>query len=139
MTAGSTEVPLNWNEKHLIVFLYISVATSDSAMSTEKKKVLNDAIEELLRDRYQLSAANLDSLLSEVNSLSISNDFERMGVIKELSKRIELDWDTYKYVANKLADIAHADKNVSIEEHSIMYYFRLRFRKDYHMHQAMIA
>jgi len=139
MTTATIDVPFHWNEKHLITFLYISVATSDSVISAEKKKVLKNTIEELLENRYQLSAASSEGLIAEVNSLTISNDFERMAIIKELSKRIELDWDTYKYVASKLVEIAHADKNVSIEEHSVMYYFRLRFRKDHHMHQAMIA
>jgi hypothetical protein len=139
MTTATIEVPYHWSEKHLIPFLYISVANSESDISDEKKRVLETNIDDLLKNRYHLSDMTCNQLLSEVYSMPIANDFERMAVIKELSKRIELDWDTYKYVANKLVDIAHADKNISIEEHSVMYFFRLRFRKDYHMHQAMLA
>ena len=122
---------IHWNEKHLITFLYISLAVSDFIVSKEEKITLNSNLDELLKDRFHLSESEKNTIISDVQAFPISNDAERMAIIKELSERIELDWETYKFVSKELDEIAHSDKYVSIEEHSLMYYIRLKFKKDY--------
>lgn len=124
----------HWDEKHLIAFLYISIAVSDFVVTPEEKQTLHTNLEELLKGKYHLSDSDKNTLLAEVQSFPIANDTERMGLIKELSERIELSWETYKYMASELDEIAHSDKYVSIEEHSLMYFIRLKFRKDYPLH-----
>jgi hypothetical protein len=125
------QAPIHWNEKHLISFLYISLAVSDFIVSPNERTTLNSNLDELLKGRFQLSDSEKNAIISEVQAFPIADDATRMAIIKELSERIELDWDTYKYVANELDEIAHSDKYVSIEEHSLMFYIRLKFKKDY--------
>lgn len=125
------QAPIHWNEKHLISFLYISLAVSDFIVSPDERITLNSNLDELLKGRFQLSDSEKNAIISEVQAFPIADDATRMAIIKELSERIELDWDTYKFVANELDEIAHSDKYVSIEEHSLMFYIRLKFKKDY--------
>lgn len=125
------QAPIHWNEKHLISFLYISLAVSDFIVSPNERTTLNSNLDELLKGRFQLSDSEKNAIISEVQAFPIADDATRMAIIKELSERIELDWDTYKFVANELDEIAHSDKYVSIEDHSLMFYIRLKFKKDY--------
>jgi hypothetical protein len=125
------QAPIHWNEKHLISFLYISLAVSDFIVSPNERATLNSNLDELLKGRFQLSDSEKNAIISEVQAFPIADDAMRMAIIKELSERIELDWDTYKFVASELDEIAHSDKYVSIEEHSLMFYIRLKFKKDY--------
>lgn len=125
------QAPIHWNEKHLISFLYISLAVSDFIVSPDERITLNSNLDELLKGKFQLSDSEKNAIISEVQSLPVADDTARMAIIKELSERIELDWDTYKFVAKELDEIAHSDKYVSIEEHSLMFYIRLKFKKDY--------
>jgi hypothetical protein len=125
------QVPIHWNEKHLITFLYISLVVSDFIVSPDERTTLNNNLDELLKGRFQLSDSEKNAVISEVQAFPIADDAARMAIIKELSERIELDWETYKFVANELDEIAHSDKYVSIEEHSLMFYIRLKFKKDY--------
>ena len=123
--------PIHWNEKHLICFLYFSIAISDFIVSPEERITLNSNLDELLKGRFHLSDLEKNAIISEVQAFPIADDASRMAIIKELSERIELDWETYKFVAKELDEIAHSDKYVSIEEHSFMFYIRLKFKKDY--------
>ena len=125
------QAPIHWNEKHLITFLYISLVVSDFIVSPDERTTLNNNLDELLKGRFQLSDSEKNAVISEVQAFPIADDAARMAIIKELSERIELDWETYKFVANELDEIAHSDKYVSIEEHSLMFYIRLKFKKDY--------
>lgn len=125
------QAPIHWNEKHLISFLYISLAVSDFIVSPDERITLNSNLDELLKGKFQLSDSEKNAIISEVQSLPVADDTARMAIIKELSERIELDWETYKFVAKELDEIAHSDKYVSIEEHSLMFYIRLKFKKDY--------
>ena len=125
------QAPIHWNEKHLISFLYISLAVSDFLVSPDERTTLNSNLDELLKGRFHLSDSEKNNIISEVQAFPITDDAARMTVIKELSERIELDWETYKFVAKELDEIAHSDKYVSIEEHSLMFYIRLKFKKDY--------
>jgi hypothetical protein len=54
-----------------------------------------------------------------------------MDLIEFLSNKVELTWDMYQFIINDLNDIAKADQYISVEEHSLMYYVRLKFNKDY--------
>lgn len=125
------QAPIHWNEKHLITFLYISLAVSDFIVSPDEQLMLNSNLDELLKGKFQLSDSEKNAIISEVQAFPIADDAARMAIIKELSERIELDWETYKFVAKELDEIAHSDKYVSIEEHSLMFYIRLKFKKDY--------
>lgn len=125
------QAPIHWNEKHLISFLYISLAVSDFIVSPDERITLNSNLDELLKGKFQLSDSEKNAIISEVQAFPVADDTARMAIIKELSERIELDWETYKFVAKELDEIAHSDKYVSIEEHSLMFYIRLKFKKDY--------
>jgi len=124
-------IPEHWDEKHLITFLYISVSVSDFIMTSKETTVLNQNLDRLFKEQYHLSESEKEAILLEVKSFPIANDAERIEAIKLLSEKISLDPETYQYVVNSLDEIAHSDKCVAIEEHSLMYYIRLRFNRNY--------
>jgi hypothetical protein len=125
------EIPSHWDEKHLITFLYISVSVTDFIVTSKETSVLNQNLDNLLKGRYQLSEPEKEAIISEVKSFPIAKDAERIEAIKLLSDKISLSSETYLYVIEKLNEIIHSDKYVAIEEHSLLYYIRLRLNKDY--------
>lgn len=126
------QLPIHWDQKHLIAFLYIFLADSDFKVPTEEAISLSDNLKELLVGKYLMSQEDTDLLIAEVkNTEKGLDDHQRMETIRILSETVPLDWDIYQYVIKELDEIAHSDKYVSVEEHSLMYYIRLKFKKDY--------
>ena len=126
------KLPLHWDEKHLIAFLYIFIAHSDFVETPEETAAVKEGLDDLFLDYYGLSEAAKSKVVSEVKAWEMEmSEEDKMDTIQGLAKRIQLDSDTYQYIVNQLNEIAHSDKYVSVEEHSLMYYIRLQFKKDY--------
>lgn len=125
------EIPLHWDEKYVITFLYISVSVSDFIVTSKETTVLNNNLDKLLREYFNLSEQEKEQIISEILAFPIQNDAERREAIKLMSERVNLDLQTYLYMVDRLNEIVHSDKYVAIEEHSLMYYIRLKFNKNY--------
>ena len=125
-------IPSHWDHKHLISFLYVFIADSDFIVTPDEAKIVNQNLQELLKGRYSLAPEEVAVIIQEVKSFEIGvSDAEKMETVKLLSERIDIDFDTYQYVIKELDEIARSDKYISVEEHSLMYYVRLKFKKDY--------
>jgi hypothetical protein len=125
------EIPLHWDEKYVITFLYNSVSVSDFIVTSKETTVLNNNLDKLLREYFNLSEQEKEKIISEILAFPIQNDAERREAIKLMSERVNLDLQTYLYMVDRLNEIVHSDKYVAIEEHSLMYYIRLKFNKNY--------
>jgi len=125
------EIPSHWDEKYVITFLYISISVSDSIVTSKETSVLNNNLDKLLREYFHLSELEKEKIISEVLSFKIVKEEERREAIKLMSEKVNLDMQTYLYMVDRLNEIIHSDKYVAIEEHSLMYYIRLMFNKNY--------
>ncbi|HAR20653.1 MAG TPA: hypothetical protein DCR46_08320 [Cytophagales bacterium] len=125
------EIPSHWDEKYVITFLYISISVSDSIVTSKETTVLNNNLDKLLREYFHLSELEKEKIISEVLSFKIVKEEERREAIKLMSEKVNLDMQTYLYMVDRLNEIIHSDKYVAIEEHSLMYYIRLMFNKNY--------
>ena len=125
-------IPSHWDHKHLISFLYVFLADSDFVVTEEEAITVNNNLLELLKDKYSLPLEEVSAIIKEVKSFEMAqDDAGKMEVIKQLSEKIDLDLSTYEYLIKELDEIAQTDKYVSVEEHSLMFYVRLKFKKDY--------
>ena len=125
-------IPPHWDHKHLISFLYIFIADSDFVVTEDEAIAVNNNLLELLKDKYALPLQEVSAIIKEVKSFEMAqDDAGKMEVIKLLSEKIDLDLSTYEYLIKELDEIAQSDKYISVEEHSLMFYVRLKFKKDY--------
>ena len=125
----------DWDDKHLLTFLYIFIADSDFVVTAEEAVSVKKNLEELLVGQFGLSEAEKDRIVAEVKEAEAGmSETDKMETIQELSEKIDLTWDMYQHVVKEMDEIAHSDKYVSVEEHSVMYYVRLKFKKDYPHH-----
>ena len=125
-------IPPHWDHKHLISFLYVFIADSDFVVTEDEAIAVNNNLLELLQDKYRLPLEEVSAIIKEVKSFEMAqDDAGKMEVIRLLSEKIDLDLSTYEYLIKELDEIAQSDKYVSVEEHSLMFYVRLKFKKDY--------
>ena len=122
----------HWDVKYLISFLYIFLAESDFVIGKEEAEALNKSLHDALVNVFFQTEEEKSKIIAEVNqfSRSISED-DKMELIKELSSKIDINFDLYELIVQQLNVIAKSDKYVSVEEHSLMYYIRLKLNNDY--------
>jgi uncharacterized tellurite resistance protein B-like protein len=126
------KIASHWDEKYLITFLYTFLAQSDFVVNAEEALVLKTKINNLLSHLFFMSEADKSQTIEEVNNVTNQlSESEKMDLIEFMSNKVELTWDMYEFIINDLNDIAKADQYISVEEHSLMYYVRLKFNKDY--------
>ena len=122
----------HWDIKYLISFLYIFLAESDFVVSREEAEALNKSLNEALVNVFFQTEEEKNAIIAEVNQFSHSiSEEEKMELIKELSVRVDISFELYELIVQQLNAIAQSDHNVSVEEHSLMYYIRLKLNKDY--------
>ncbi len=125
-----------WDDKHLFVFLYLFIAESDFILTNEEAEAVRRNLDELLVGRLGLSLQEKDRIISEVKEAETQmSESEKMDTISLLSDKIDMDWEMYQYIVKEMDEIAHSDHYVSIEEHAVMYFVRLKFKKDYPQHK----
>lgn len=126
------KIASHWDEKYLITFLYTFLAQSDFVVNAEEALVLKTKINNLLFHLFFLTDDEKIKITEEVNNVtSRLDEIEKMDLIEFLSNKVEITWDMYEFIINDLNDIAKADHYISVEEHSLMYFIRLKFNKDY--------
>lgn len=134
------QLPIHWDDKHLISFLYIFIANSDFVLTGEEAEAVKTNLTELLKVRFSLSDEEKDRIVAEVREAEAQmSEAEKMDTIEALSKTVKIDRDTYQYIVKEMDEIAHSDHYVSVEEHSLMFFVRLQLKKDYPSHAGSNA
>ncbi|MFN8417030.1 MAG: hypothetical protein U0U66_11925 [Cytophagaceae bacterium] len=127
-----TSLAAHWDAKYLISFLYYFLSESDFVINQEEEAVVKRNIHELLINLFFLSPEEKDVVISEVQAVSKQlTEAQKMEVIEDLSKKVDIPWNIYEYMVKELNEIAQADHRISVEEHSLLFYIRLKFRRDY--------
>lgn len=122
----------HWDLNYLVSFLYIFLAESDFVISKEEAQTLNKSLHDTLINVFFLSEEQKDGILAEVNSYTHSlSEKEKMDLIEELTYKIDIPFNIYELVVQELNKIARSDQYISVEEHSLMYFIRLKLNKDY--------
>lgn len=122
----------NWTEAHLVVFLYRAIALSDYILKPEEIEIIRIKTNKILYNNYGYGHEEVQKICAEIEK--IANDVEPIkhnDIIEELAKKYPISKDRYDILIEDLNQIAKSDKYISIEEHSLMYYIRLQFLKDY--------
>ncbi|MCU0416439.1 MAG: TerB family tellurite resistance protein [Cytophagaceae bacterium] len=128
----STTIAQHWDAKYLISFLYYFLADSDFVVNQEEETVVKRNIHELLVNVFFSSPEEKENIITEVQTVSKQLDEQqKMDLIEQLSARVDIPWNVYEYVVNELNEIAKADNKVSVEEHALLYYIRLKLNRDY--------
>lgn len=122
----------HWDINYLVSFLYIFLAESDFVISKEEAHTLNESLHNTLVNVFFLTEKQKDDILAEVNTYTHSlSEEEKMSLIEELTHKNDISFDIYELIVQELNKIAKSDKYISVEEHSLMYYIRLKLHKDY--------
>jgi len=122
----------HWDLNYLVSFLYIFLAESDFVISKDEAHTLNQSLHDTLVNVFFLSEEQKDMILAEVNSYTHSlSEEDKMNLIEELTYKIDIPFNIYELVVQELNKIAKSDKYISVEEHSLMYFIRLKLNKDY--------
>jgi len=122
----------HWDLNYLVSFLYIFLAESDFVISKDEAHTLNQSLHDTLINVFFLSEKQKDAVIAEVNTYTHSlSEEEKMSLVEELTNKIDIPFNIYELVVQELNKIAKSDKYVSVEEHSLMYYIRLKLNKDY--------
>lgn len=125
-------IPSHWDEKYIITSLYYLVADSDSVLKKEEIITIDNKLDTLFHTTFYLSADQKYRVANEAMNYSVGlNDAEKLAAVRNLSSRVVLSHEMFAQIISDMEDIAQADDYVSIEEHSMMYYIRLKFKKDY--------
>lgn len=122
----------NWTEAHLVVFLYRAIALSDYILKPEEVEIIRIKTNKILYNTYGCGHEEVQKICALVDKTA--NEIEPIKhneIIEELAKKYPLSKTRYDILIEDLNQIARSDKYVSIEEHSLMYYIRLQFLKDY--------
>ncbi|MGN6645323.1 MAG: hypothetical protein ACTHJT_02235 [Cytophaga sp.] len=126
------EVLEHWDLNYLVSFLYIFLAESDFVISKEEAQTLNESLRKTLVNVFFLTEEQKDAVLAEVNTYTHKlSEQEKMDLIEALTNKIDIPFNIYELIVQELNKIAKSDKYVSVEEHSLMYYIRLKLNKDY--------
>ncbi|SFX72995.1 hypothetical protein [Cytophaga hutchinsonii] len=122
----------HWDINYLVSFLYIFLAESDFVISKEEAGILNESLHDTLVNVFFKTEEQKDAILKEVNAYThaLSED-QKMDLIEELTRKIDISFDVYELIVQELNKIAKSDKYISVEEHSLMYFIRLKLNKDY--------
>lgn len=122
----------HWDLNYLVSFLYIFLAESDFVISKEEAQTLNQSLRNTLVNVFFLTEEQKDAVLAEVNTYTNKlSEQEKMDLIEALTNKIDIPFNIYELIVQELNKIAKSDKYVSVEEHSLMYYIRLKLNKDY--------
>jgi len=122
----------HWDLNYLVSFLYIFLAESDFVISKEEAHTLNESLHNTLVNVFFLTEKQKDAILAEVNTYTHSlSEEEKMNLIEELTNKNDIPFDIYELIVQELNKIAKSDKYISVEEHSLMYFIRLKLNKDY--------
>ena len=122
----------HWDINYLVSFLYIFLAESDFVINKEEAATLNASLHNTLVRLFFQSEEQKDAIIKEVNTYTHTlNESQKMSLIEELAKKIDIPFDVYELIVQELNKIAKSDKYVSVEEHSLLYYIRLKLNKDY--------
>ncbi len=126
------EVLEHWDLNYLVSFLYIFLAESDFVISKEEAQTLNESLRNTLVNVFFLTEEQKDAVLAEVNTYTHKlSEQDKMDLIEALTNKIDIPFTIYELIVQELNKIAKSDKYVSVEEHSLMYYIRLKLNKDY--------
>lgn len=126
------EILEHWDINYLVSFLYIFLAESDFVINKEEAATLNASLHNTLVRLFFQTEEQKDAIIKEVNAYTHTLDeAQKMDLIEELSKKIDIPFDVYELIVQELNKIAKSDKYVSVEEHSLLYYIRLKLNKDY--------
>ena len=129
---NTLSVPVHWDEKHIICSLYYLVADSDFIVKKEEIETINKKLDILLHQTFYVSTEQKYKVINEAMNFAVGlSDVEKLEVVRNLSAKVKLTSDLFVHMINDMEDIAQSDGCVSIEEHSLMYYIRLKFKKDY--------
>ena len=122
----------HWDINYLVSFLYIFLAESDFVINREEAATLNTSLHDTLVSLFFQSEEQKDAIIKEVTSYTHTLDeAQKMNLIEELAKKIDIPFDVYEFIVQELNKIAKSDKYVSVEEHSLLFYIRLKLNKDY--------
>ena len=122
----------HWDINYLVSFLFIFLAESDFVISRDEAVTLNESLHNTLVNVFFKTEEQKDAILKEVNTYThtLSED-QKMSLIEELTHKIDISFDVYELIVEELNKIAKSDTYVSVEEHSLMYFIRLKLNKDY--------
>jgi len=126
---NSSNSPLHWQLPHVICCLYYLVASSDFIIKEEEELVIDRHLDNFLilhcPELYVQKHKLADEVAKYVDS---ANDLQKMEAVRYFSTKFLLNHDIYFGLIKSLEEIAQADRYISIEEHSMMYYIRLKFK-----------
>ena len=126
---NSSNSPLHWQLPHVICCLYYLVASSDFIVKEEELRVMDHHIDDFLLQHSPELYSQKNELVKEVSAyVSGASELQRMEAVRYFSAKFLLSHDTYFGLIRSLEEIAQADRYISIEEHSMMYYIRLKFK-----------
>ncbi len=126
------EVLEHWDINYLVSFLYIFLAESDFVVNAEEAATLNKSLRDTLINVFYQTEEQLEGILTEVGAYTHTHsESEKMELIEALASKIDISFEIYELIVQELNKIAKSDKYVSVEEHSLMYYIRLKLNKDY--------
>lgn len=127
----ASTLPIHWQQHHIICCLYYLIAASDFIVKEEELRAIDDHFTQLLtRDHPELLMQKKEILTEVADYVQHANDLQKMEAIRFFAKKTKFAYQTYLEVIHSLEQIAQADNFISIEEHSIMYYIRLKFKAD---------
>lgn len=122
----------HWDINYLVSFLYIFLAESDFVISKEEAGILNESLHDTLVNVFFKTEEQKDAILKEVNVYTHTlSEEQKMSLVEELTHKIDISFDVYELIVQELNKIAKSDKYISVEEHSLMYFIRLKLNKDY--------
>ena len=122
----------HWDINYLVSFLYIFLAESDFIINRDEAITLNTSLHDTLINVFFQNEQQKEAIVKEVNTYTHTLDeAQKLDLIEELAKRIDIPFDVYELIVQELNKIAKSDKYISVEEHSLMYYIRLKLNKDY--------
>jgi hypothetical protein len=126
------EILDHWDINYLVSFLYIFLAESDFVVNAEEAAILNKSLRDTLINVFYQTEEQLEGILTEVSTYTHTHsESEKMDLIEALASKIDISFEIYELIVQELNKIAKSDKYVSVEEHSLMYYIRLKLNKDY--------
>ncbi|WP_299247983.1 hypothetical protein [uncultured Cytophaga sp.] len=122
----------HWDINYLVSFLYIFLAESDFVINKEEAIALNDSLHNTLVRVFFQTEEQKDAIIKEVNAYTHTlTETQKMELVETLAKKIDIPFDVYELIVQELNKIAKSDKYVSVEEHSLLFYIRLKLNKDY--------
>lgn len=122
----------HWDLSYLVSFLYIFLAESDFVISRNEAVALNSSLHNTLVNVFFHTEEQKDAIIKEVNEYTHAlTEEQKMSLIEELAHNVTMSFDIYELIVEELNKIAKSDKYITVEEHSLLYYIRLKLNKDY--------